>query len=250
MEDFISVVVPAYNEAARIPGTLERIGTYLREHFTRSEIIVVDDGSTDGTEAVVTDFSRKFGNIRLIGYAANRGKGYAIRKGVLDSQGSLLLISDADLSTPIEEMEKLIPFISQGIDIVIGSRGLDESNIAVRQPWYREKMGKIFNLIVRVLVIGGIRDTQCGFKLFKGDLARSLFGKSLINGFAFDVEILILARKSGYRIKEVPVRWLNSPNSRVKLLRDPIRMFFEVLKIRINLLAGRYNPPNSPSRNF
>jgi len=241
MNDFLSVVVPAYNEETRITGTIEKIGSYLEDNFAESEIIVVDDGSTDGTASVITDLGRKFGNIRLIQYAENAGKGYAIRKGVLSSQGNLLLISDADMSTPIEEVERLIPFIRRGFDIVIGSRGLEESDIIVRQPWYRQNMGKIFNLIVRVLVIGGIRDTQCGFKLFKGDVSRTLFAKSRIDGFSFDVEILVLAKNEGYQIKEVPVRWVNSPNSKVKLMRDPIRMFLELFKIRAYLLAGKYN---------
>ncbi len=241
MKDFLSVVVPAFNEETRISGTIERIGSYLKKNFAESEIIVVDDGSTDGTAEVITDLSRKFKNIRLIRYPENGGKGYAIRKGVLSSQGNLLLISDADMSTPIEEVESLIPFIHRGFDVVIGSRGLEESKIVVRQPWYRQNMGKIFNLFVRVLVIGGIRDTQCGFKLFKGDVSRTLFAKSRIDGFSFDVEILALAIKHGYKIKEVPVRWLNSPNSKVKLMRDPIRMFLELFKIRAYLLAGKYN---------
>ncbi len=241
MKDFLSVVVPAFNEETRISGTIERIGSYLKENFVESEIIVVDDGSTDGTASVITDLGRKFGNIRLIRYPENAGKGYAIRKGVLSSQGDLLLISDADMSTPIEELERLIPFIHRGFDVVIGSRGLEESDIVVRQPWYRQNMGKIFNLIVRVLVIGGIRDTQCGFKLFKGDVSRTLFAKGRIDGFSFDVEILALARKAGYEIKEVPVRWVNSPNSKVRLMRDPIRMFLELFKIRAYMLAGKYN---------
>ncbi len=241
MKDFLSVVVPAFNEETRISGTIERIGSYLKENFAEYEIIIVDDGSTDGTAEVITDLGRKFGNIRLVRYPENAGKGYAIRKGVLSSQGDLLLISDADMSTPIEEVERLIPFIHGGFDVVIGSRGLEESDIIVRQPWYRQNMGKIFNLIVRVLVIGGIRDTQCGFKLFKGDVSRTLFAKSRIDGFSFDVEILALAREAGYEIKEVPVKWVNSPNSKVRLMRDPIRMFLELFKIRAYLLAGKYN---------
>jgi dolichyl-phosphate beta-glucosyltransferase len=240
MKDYISVVLPAYNEQMRIPDTIERIGNFLKDNFAVSEIIVVDDGSTDNTASVVTDIGRKFGNVRLIQYAKNAGKGHAIREGVLSSCGNLLLISDADMSTPIEEVEGLIPFIHAGFDIVIGSRGLEESNITVRQPWYRQNMGKIFNLLVRVLVIGGIKDTQCGFKLFKGDVARVLFAKSRISGFTFDVEILALAKKGGYTLKEVPVRWSNSPHSKVKLIRDPLKMFFELFKIRAYLLFGRY----------
>jgi dolichyl-phosphate beta-glucosyltransferase len=159
---------------------------------------------------------------------------------VLSSSGALVLISDADLSTPIDEIEKLLPLISKECDIAIGSRGLPSSDIQVRQPWYREGMGKIFNTFVRLFVIGGIQDTQCGFKLFKGDVARRLFTASIITGFSFDVEILFLARKKGYTIKEIPVRWLNSPNSRVRLMRDPVFMLFDLIRIRMYWLLNKY----------
>lgn len=238
--DFLSVVVPAYNEASRIGPTLERIAEYLQGAFGSYEIIVVDDGSTDETSAVVQDMEPRLSAIRLIRYTPNTGKGHAVRTGCLASKGNLLLISDADLSTPIEEIEKLLAFIDDGFDVAIGSRGLQQSDVVVRQSWHREKMGKMFNLLVRLLTIGGIRDTQCGFKLFKGEIARELFSHSLIDGFSFDVEILFLAKRAGCRIREVPVRWLNSPNSRVRLLRDPLSMFMELLKIRAYALAGRY----------
>jgi len=237
----LSVVVPAYNEEERIGSTLERMSEYLRENIPAYEIIVVDDGSADGTAEVVEGIGSKHGNIRLIRYPRNAGKGFAVRKGVLSSTGDLLLMSDADLSTPIEELERLLPFVREGFDVVIGSRGLPESDIVMRQPWYRERMGKTFNSLVHMLAVGGIHDTQCGFKLFRGDTAKTLFRKGLIDGFAFDVEILILAKKAGYRIKEVPIRWCNSPNSRVRLISDPAKMFMELLKIRVNLISGRYD---------
>ncbi len=241
MKDSLSVVIPAHNEESRIPGTLRAVSSYLANNFEEYELIVVDDGSSDDTASVVETSGREFKNISLISYPANSGKGYAVRKGVLSSKGSLLLICDADLSTPIQEYERLKCFLINGFDIAIGSRGLRDSDIAVRQPWYRERMGKMFNVFVRTLVVGGIKDTQCGFKLFKGDVARSLFKKSCIDGFAFDVEILFLARRMGYKTKEVPVRWLNSPNSRVKIMRDPLKMFLELFRIRANWLLGRYN---------
>mgnify|MGYP006267293167 CR=1 FL=1 len=193
----ISVVVPVYNEERRIQPTLERLSGYLNDNFKEFEIIVVDDGSSDGTVTLVKRLEKRLGDIRLIQYPANKGKGYAIKQGALFSRGALFLTCDADLSTPIEELDKLIPFIISGFDIAIGSRGLDESDIAVRQPWYREGMGRIFNLFVRSIVIGGIKDTQCGFKLFNGDIARDLFKKSRLNGFSFDAEILFLAKKAG-----------------------------------------------------
>ena len=241
MKSSVSVVVPAYNEESRILPTLERLRQYLKGHFREFEIIVVDDGSADNTASVVKALSLELKELNLLRYEKNRGKGYAVRKGVLSSGGAMVLICDADLSAPIEELEKLQTFIEGGFDIAIGSRGLSESDIIVRQPWYREGMGKIFNMFVKTLVFGGIKDTQCGFKLFRGDVARSLFAKSLINGFSFDVEILFLAGKAGYRIKEEPVKWLNSPNSKVRLITDPARMFLELLKIRINWLTGKYN---------
>jgi dolichyl-phosphate beta-glucosyltransferase len=241
MKDSISVIIPAYNEESRIQPTIERIHSYLSEKFRDFEIIVVDDGSTDKTVPVVENLGRGRGNIRLIHYPENSGKGYAVKTGVLASRSDFLLTCDADQSTPIEELEKLFPFMEKGFDVVIGSRGLSESDIVVRQPWYRERMGKTFNMLVRALVIGGFKDTQCGFKLFRGDAARRLFRKSLISGFSFDVEILFLAEKEGFRIKEVPVKWLNSPNSRVRIIRDSAKMFVELFKIRAYWLSGKYS---------
>ncbi len=243
MSDSLSVVIPAYNEESRLPDTLRALSDYLRGNFKEYEIIVVDDGSSDGTSAVVGTMGRELHNLTLISYPSNAGKGHATRRGVSASKGDLVLTCDADMSTPIREYEKLLPFVRDDFDIAIGSRGLRDSDIAVRQPWYRERMGRMFNAFVRALVVGGIKDTQCGFKLFKGDIARSLFKGNIIDGFAFDVEILFLAKRKGYRIKEVPIRWLNSPNSRVKIISDSLKMFGELLRIRANWLCGRYNKP-------
>jgi dolichyl-phosphate beta-glucosyltransferase len=240
MKDSISIIIPAYNEELRIQPTIKRTHSYLRERYRDFEVIVVDDGSTDNTVSVVKSLGRELGNIRLLHYPGNSGKGYAVKTGVLASRGDFLLTCDADQSTPIEELEKLFPFLNKEFDIVIGSRGLRESDIVVRQPWYRERMGKTFNMLVRALVIGGVKDTQCGFKLFRGDVARRLFRESLISGFSFDVEILFLAEKGGFGIKEVPVKWLNSPNSRVRIVRDSMKMFIELFKIRAYWLSGKY----------
>jgi dolichyl-phosphate beta-glucosyltransferase len=238
--DSISVVIPAYNEAQRLPATLRRVHEYLESYAEDFEIIVVDDGSTDSTEDETLKASSKLPGIRLIRNSTNRGKGFSVRRGVLESRGELVLISDADMSTPIEDIEKLTPFVTGDFEVAIGSRALEESELSLRQPWYREGMGKVFNMFVRSIVFGGIRDTQCGFKLMRGDSARKIFQKCRIDGFSFDVEALYVAKSMGYSIKEVPVRWMNSPASRVSILVDPARMFLDLLRIRVYALLGFY----------
>ena len=233
MREFISVVIPAFNEEKRIAPTLTAVCDYLTRNAQSFEIIVVDDGSSDETARIVSDLAAEKGSIRLLHRPANRGKGSSVRKGILEALGDLILISDADLSTPIEEVEKFLPWIEKGYDIVIGSRGLKESDIIRKQPWYRQSMGKIFNVLVSALVFGGFNDTQCGFKLFTSKAAKDIFRGARIDGFAFDVEALFLAKKLGYGIKEVPVRWLNSPYSKVRIVRDSSRMFLDLLKIRL-----------------
>jgi dolichyl-phosphate beta-glucosyltransferase len=229
----ISVVVPAFNEAKRIGPTLRKIDKYFEDKAEQFEIIVVDDGSTDNTADVVLGESGKLKSIRLLRNHSNKGKGFSVRRGVLDSTYRLILISDADLSTPIEEVEKLFFWLCEGYNVVIGSRGLRESEIVKRQPWYRQNMGRLFNLFVKMLLLDGINDTQCGFKLFPNKIAKKLFSGSRINRFAFDVEILFLARKSEYKIKEVPVRWINSPSSKVRILQDSASMFLDLIRIKI-----------------
>jgi dolichyl-phosphate beta-glucosyltransferase len=240
-KDFISVVIPAFNEANRLPPTIRKIWEYLNKNFNEFEIIVVDDGSRDSTASEVESLIKTMKGIKLLRNNTNMGKGYSIKRGILASSGDSILMTDADLSTPIEELEKLSEWINRGFDIVIGSRGLKDSDIAIRQSWYREKMGKIFNLLVRAVVIGDFKDTQCGFKLFRGSVAKEVFKKSIINGFSFDVEILSIASRSGFSIKEVPVRWLNSPRSTVSIFRDPLIMFFDLVRIRLNHMLNIYN---------
>lgn len=239
-EDFISVVIPAFNEEARIVSTLKKIWDYLNEHFHKFEIIVVNDGSTDRTVPELEALSETMGNMKIVHNDKNMGKGYSVKRGVLAASGDVILISDSDLSTPIEEAEKLFEWLHRGFDIAIGSRGLKDSHIVIRQPWYREKMGKIFNILVRAIIIGGIKDTQCGFKLFRSDVANQIFLRSLIKGFSFDIEILFLANKSGFRIKEVPMRWINSPHSKVRILKDSLLMFTDLLRVKLNHLLGIY----------
>jgi dolichyl-phosphate beta-glucosyltransferase len=236
----VSVIIPAYNEEQRIAPTLERVSGYLGNRGLDYEILVVDDGSTDGTPAVVRAWSGKEPALRLLTNGVNMGKGASVRNGILASAGEQCLISDADLSTPIEEMEKLRDALDEGCDVAIGSRGLREAVITLRQPWYREYMGKSFNLLVKLLLFRGIEDTQCGFKLFRADAARNIFSRCRMSGFSFDVEALFLAGKMGYRVREVPVRWKNSPASKVRIPRDPALMFLELVRIRLGWLFGLY----------
>jgi len=236
----LSVIIPAFNEEARIPATIRRVAEYVEDSFREYEIIVVDDGSTDRTVDAVRSLARDIGRIKLLQNGVNRGKGFSVKQGVQAASGNIILMTDADLSTPIEEIEKLLVWIERDFDVVIGSRGLKESDIVLRQPWYREKMGRIFNVLVSTLVMQGFKDTQCGFKLFRADVAKDVFRRSVVEGFGFDVEVLFVAGKLGFRIKEVPVRWINSPDSRVKVLSAPLRMFVDLLAIRLNWIRGFY----------
>ena len=232
----ISVVVPAYNEAKRIRPSLMEACSFLDNTHLDYEMIIVDDGSSDRTSEVVRDLASDTPNLKLVRYEKNRGKGYALRTGVLVTKGDPVLVMDADLSTPMEELWKLMPYLADGVsDVAIGSRALALSDIIEKQPWWRQGMGKIFNSIVRVLVIGGFSDTQCGFKLFTGNVARELFEQATIDRFAYDVEILALAARKGYRIAEVPIRWINSPESKVSPVKDSLRMLADILRIRIRV---------------
>ena len=229
----LSIVIPAYNEALRIGRTLEKIDEYLKGCGYSSEIIVVDDGSHDDTEKVVRKMAEKHSAIVLLQNGMNKGKGYSVKRGILSSRGRFVLMSDADLSTPIEEIGKLFKELEEGYDIAIGSRSVSGSEILKRQAWYRQFMGKTFNKIVRAVAVSGFRDTQCGFKLFTGDAARMVFARQRIEGFAFDVEALYLAKKLGLRIREVPVVWVNSPDSRISLFRDSLQTLQDLFKIQL-----------------
>jgi len=229
-----TIVIAAYNEEKRLPDTLKRIREYLAATGHHAEVVVVDDGSTDNTASLVQALSENMQGLRLISYPVNRGKGYALRKGVLSSQGSLVLVTDADLSTPIEELETLRPHLfSHGHHIAIGSRALPLSEIVEAQPRWRRGMSRLFNRIVKALVLDDFKDTQCGFKLFTGEVARSLFHKARIDRFAYDVEILALAKHHGYRVAEVPIKWKNSTASRVRPVLDSLQMLADLVKIRL-----------------
>jgi len=228
----ISIIIPAYNEEKRILKTLKKIYEYLKNKKCDFEIIVVDDGSKDKTVNVVSNFADGKKEVKILKHEKNMGKGAAVKTGVLSASGDLVLFTDADLSTPIEEIEKLKKSIEIGYDISIGSRGLKESKIIIPQPWHRRIIGKIFPLLVRILVINDFKDTQCGFKLFKKGVAKKIFEELKTDGFAFDVEVLAKGKKYGYKIDEVPVVWYNSPRSSVKIFKDSFRMFISLLKIK------------------
>lgn len=238
---YLSVVIPVYNEEERIEGTLREVITYLKNKPFRSEIIVVNDGSRDRTLDTSRAILDGFEGSQIISRTENRGKGYSVREGVLRAGGDVILFSDADLSTPIQEFDKLHEWINKGCDIAIGSRAVKGAEIVIHQNWLRECMGKIFNIFVRAFSLRGLKDTQCGFKCFTRKTAQAIFKRQTIPGFGFDVEILFIARRLGYKIKEVPVKWLNSPRTRVSILRDPLKMFLDLFKIRLNYILGRYN---------
>jgi dolichyl-phosphate beta-glucosyltransferase len=235
-----TIVIAAYNEEERLPQTLKKIKSYLSARKLRAEVVVVDDGSTDQTALLVRSISPEMEGLRLISYPRNKGKGFALRTGVLSSRGKKVLVTDADLSTPIEELELLERHLcQQAHHIAIGSRALPSSDIVEAQPIWRRGMSQLFNRFVKGLVIDDFKDTQCGFKLFAGDVARKLFDQARVNRFAYDVEILALAKEHGYRIAEVPVSWRNSSASRVRPLVDSLQMLGDLVRIRIRAAERR-----------
>ncbi len=244
----LSIVIPAFNEETRILPTLEQIGLFLVAEGLNAEILVVNDGSTDRTPEVVEDRISSFKSIatlRVLQNPGNRGKGYSVRHGMLRAQGERVLFTDSDLSSPIEEYRKLAAPLDGGeASIAFGSRGLKESLVQTHQSWWREYSGRTFNIIVRTIAGLPFRDTQCGFKLFTGEAARAVFPLQTIDGFGFDVEILYIARKLGFRIVEIPVVWRDVAGSRVRL-SSGARAFLDVLRVRLQDLKGQYNGTRS-----
>ncbi len=228
----LAILIPSYNEEQRILPTLERVRDYYAAQDYSWAVTVVSDGSSDGTNALVEAFCRANPGFHLLAYSPNRGKGFAVRKGMLEVDGEILLFMDADLATPIEETEKLLPHIRAGADVAIGSRPMKESSLEIRQPWYREMLGRAFNTAVQLLAVRGIQDTQCGFKMFTCTAARDVFLRCKLDGFSFDFEALMIARDLGYRIDEVPIRWMHQEGSKVVLMRDGPRMLRDLLKLR------------------
>jgi len=228
----LSVVVPCYNEELRLPRTIEQIERYLGARGDRYELILVDDGSADGTRRVMEEAAARNKSIRIVALPVNRGKGRALAEGVRVSRGDYVLVTDADLSTPIEELPKLEAALAAGAGVAIGSRAIKGSRVELSQPIYRVLMGKAFNIIVQLVLLPGIWDTQCGFKLFRGDIARDVFEGLTTDGFGYDPEVLYLAKKKGVRIAEVPVVWRNSAPTKVNAIRSSLDMFRHVLRIR------------------
>jgi dolichyl-phosphate beta-glucosyltransferase len=228
----LTVVIPAYNEEHRLPPSLRAIEAYLRASDHNGEMIVVDDGSSDGTATAVEDLVAEGLRLRLIRHERNLGKGAAVRTGMLEATGRVVLFTDADLSAPIADVESLIRSLDAGADVAIGSRAVDRGMVEVRQPILRETMGRVFNLFVQAILLPGLKDTQCGFKAFTNAAAHELFDTMITRGFDFDPEILYRARRRGMTITEVPVRWRNSPDTRVSAVRDSMGMFASLFRVR------------------
>jgi len=243
----LSVVIPAYNEEQRIGGSLEKIGAYLESASIAAEILVVDDGSADATAKISGDFLRGRTG-RVLSNGENRGKGYSVRHGFLESEGRWVLLTDADLSAPIEEHAVLAEAVrDHDLDVAIGSRGIDESKVEIRQNVVRQSMGKTFNWCIRRMTDLPFKDTQCGFKLIDRRRARPLFERMVVDRFAFDVEFLFLCVQFGLAVREVPVVWRNSPGSKVSMLADPLNMLWDVARVRWRFRRGAYNPDLPPS---
>jgi dolichyl-phosphate beta-glucosyltransferase len=236
----LSIVIPAYNEELRLPATLERLAEYLPTLGLQTEVLIVDDGSRDRTAAVAASFAGKITGLRVLSNGTNRGKGYSVRHGMLEATGGLVLFTDADLSAPIEESDKLISALKNGYDVAIGSRAMNRSLISTHESVFREFAGIIFNKIVRVVLWLPFVDTQCGFKAFRRERCRIIFELQRIEGFGFDPELLYLARHYGLRAIEIPVRWGHSPDTKVSMLRDSFKMFIDIFAIRWNALSGKY----------
>jgi len=240
-----SVIIPAYNEGARLGATLDRVLNHVAAQQWDAEVIVVNDGSRDQTTDLVRSYAQTHPTLRLIENPGNRGKGYSVRNGMLNAKGKILLFTDADLSSPIEEAAKLITAIENGADIAIGSRWLRPELQAHRQSLLRQFYGRVFNLALRIFVGLNFKDTQCGFKAFTRSAAQIIFPGQKIERWGFDPELLYLARRAKLKVEEVPVVWSHSEGTRINPLRDGIRMFYEVLGIRWKAVTGKYSESQS-----
>jgi glycosyltransferase involved in cell wall biosynthesis len=235
----LSIIIPSYNEELRLPPSLGLIADYIGKSGRDTEVLVVDDGSTDQTAAVAETFRAQIPRLRVVPNKENRGKGYSVRHGMTEARGDIVLFTDADLSAPIEEADKLIAAM-ETYDVAIGSRAMDRNLIAVHESGFREFAGIIFNKIVRAVLWLPFVDTQCGFKAFRRERCKIIFEQQRIERFGFDPELLYLARHHGLKSVEIPVRWAHSPATKVNMLRDSVQMFLDVFTIRWNAMLGRY----------
>jgi glycosyltransferase involved in cell wall biosynthesis len=235
----LSIIIPSYNEELRLPVTLDKIAHYIQSSGRNTEVIVVDDGSKDRTAKVAESYRGKIANLRVLRNGVNRGKGFSVRHGSLEAQGETILFTDADLSAPIEEADKLLKALGD-YDVAIGSRAVDRSLIDVHESLFREFAGMLFNTLVRVILRLPFVDTQCGFKAFRREPSQVIFEQQTIEGFGFDPELLYLARHHGLSTAEVPVRWSHSPATKVNMLSDSLQMFVDVFTIRWNSVRARY----------
>jgi dolichyl-phosphate beta-glucosyltransferase len=236
-----SIVIPAFNESARIPATLESVISCIRAKAWNAEVIVVNDGSTDTTAQLVRDIARNAPEIKLIENPGNRGKGYSVRNGVLQAQGEIIMFTDSDLSAPMHEADRLFAAINAGADIAIGSRWLESGRQTHRQPLYRQFFGRCFNLVCRMVMNLPFADTQCGFKAFTRAAAQTVFQLQTIERWGFDPEILFIALKRGYKVQEVPVSWAHDERTRMSYLKDGLQMLKELAIVRWNALTGHYS---------
>jgi len=237
----LSIVIPAYNESARIERTLARVMECVAQQGWDAEVLVVDDGSKDSTPEIVQEWMQRYPRLHLIKNVGNRGKGYSVRNGLLQAAGEIVMFTDADLSAPMEEAERLFAAIREGADVAIGSRWLDKQRQTIHQPLYRRFFGRCFNWVTRLIMGLPFKDTQCGFKAFKRSAAQIIFRLQRIERWGFDPEILFIAQKLGYEIREVPVTWGHDERSRMSYLKDGMKMLEEMAVIRANSLAGRYD---------
>jgi dolichyl-phosphate beta-glucosyltransferase len=237
----LSIVIPAYNEERRLPRSLESVSKYLQQQNYTYEVIVVDDGSADRTSTVVKNFQKDYPQLQLIRLPKNRGKGFCVRTGILESKGCFVIFTDADLATPIKEVEKILPHLDKGFDVVIGSRRHADSKIVKPQNWLRRQIGRAYNQMNRWLGIRGVEDVPCGFKGFRREAAEKIFSATKLDGYIFDAEVLYLTQNIyNLRWKQVPIEWENFPGSKINLLRDPIIMTLDLFKIKLYDLRGLY----------
>ena len=240
MNSFFSIIIPAYNEEKRLPGTLEQVFRFLEKQSYTSEVIVVENGSNDRTYETAEEFTKQHKNLRVL-HHEQRGKGGAVQRGVREARGEYVFFCDADLSMPVEEISKFLPPELTDFDIAIASR---ESPGAVRynEPYYRHLTGRVFNMLIHWMVLPSLQDTQCGFKCLRAEVARDIFPFQTLTGWAFDVELLYIARHHSYRILEIPIDWYFNADSKIRVLRDSQRMFLDLLVIRRNARRGLYDP--------